>query len=256
LKASERAIDLEPSLYEAQIALATTYQQLDQIEAWRITAQKAIDLNPRLAEGYVLLGDSYGPSPAFGCAHKRDSDLAESSYRKALQLNPHFGAAHARLVTTLFWSGHEDEALRAAEEALRLLPDNVTVLRARGGALAWLRRADDVEQEVRQLGTMVAPSVLEDWELAVVSLVRGKKEEAAERFKRVIESGPVTHREIDIGRIYAEVGQAQQAAAHLQHAFELDSSCAGYVAESPAFAPYLNEPAFRALLARYQPAPR
>jgi len=90
----------------------------------------------------------------------------------------------------------------------------------------------------------------------VVNLLRGKKEEAAERFKHAIESGPVAHREIDTRRIYAEVGLTQQAADHLQHAFALDSSCAGFVAESPAFTPYLNEPALRVLLARYQPAPR
>jgi tetratricopeptide (TPR) repeat protein len=256
LKASQRAIELEPSLYEAQIALATTYQQLGQVESWRIAVQKAIDLNPRLAEGYVVLGDSYALSPAFGCARKRDSDLAERSYRKALQLDPHFSAAYSRLISNLFWSGREDEALRTAEEALRLLPGNVNLLNARAGALIWLRKANELEKQVRQLETMAAPSVLEEWELAVVDLVRGKNQEAAEGFRHAIESGPVAHREIDTGRIYAEVGQAQQAAAHLQHAFELDSSCAGFVAESPEFRPYLNEPALRMLLARYQPAPR
>jgi tetratricopeptide (TPR) repeat protein len=72
LRASRRATKLAPSSYDAQVALAVTYQQLEQVESWRIAAQKAIDVNPRLPEAYVSLGDSYGPSPAYGCAHLRD----------------------------------------------------------------------------------------------------------------------------------------------------------------------------------------
>jgi tetratricopeptide (TPR) repeat protein len=251
LRASQRALELDPSLYEAQVALAATYQQLEQVESWRIAAQKAIDLNPRLAEGYVLIGDSYGSSPGFGCARKRDPELAERSYRKALKLNPSFGSAHARLATTFFWSGRDEDALRQSEEALRILPNNISIQRVRAASLAWLGRTDELEQQVRKLATLVPPSILDKWALAVVNLLRGDVKNAAAGFEAAITGGPVIVREIDIGRIYAQVGRMNEAVGHLQHAFVLDSSCVAFVSENPSFAPYRKDPGIKALLSKY-----
>jgi serine/threonine protein kinase/tetratricopeptide (TPR) repeat protein len=253
LRASQRAIELAPSLYDAHIALAATYQQLEQVESWRIAAQKAIDLNPRLAEAYVLIGDSYSGSPAYGCSRKRDPELAERAFRKALQLNPYFGFARERLISYLFWAGREDEALRAADEALRLLPDHAAFRMMRATALVWLGRGDDLEQQLRGIATSAPSSVIYEWFLAAVTLLHGHVEEAAGQFKPVIARGPLTLREIDTGRLYANVGRMTDAAAHLQRAFAFDASCAVFVDESPAFAAYRNEPVLRTLLWKYLP---
>jgi len=251
LRASQRAIELSPSLYEAQLALGASYQQLEQVESWRIAAQKAIDLNPRLAEGYVLLGDSYGASPAFGCARRRDPELAERSYKKALQLNPSFGSAHARLATSYFWAGRDKDALRQLDEALLLLPQNIQIQRARAAALGWLGRADELEQQLQRLGTLATPNILDKYFVSVISLLRGNPESAAKGFQAAIEAGPVNVREIDTARIYAQVGRMKDAVDHLQHAFALDSSCAVFVSENPVFAVYKNDPNLKALLTQY-----
>ncbi len=251
LRASRRAIELSPTLYEAQAALAASYQGLEQVDAWRSAARQAIELNPRLAEGYVLIGDSYMSSPAFGCARDRDSRMAEDSFRKALQLNPHFAAAHVRLGTELGWSGRSEEGLREVETALRLLPNNVALQRDRAGLLMWLGRADETEQQLRTLAAQTTPNVLDDWLLTAVLLLRGQSEEAAARFPAIIERGAVVVREIDTARLYANVGRMQDAAAHLEHAFELDSSCARFVSQNPQFAAYRDDPALRSLLSRY-----
>jgi tetratricopeptide (TPR) repeat protein len=251
LRASRRAIELSPTLYEAQAALAASYQGLEQVDAWRSAARKAIELNPRLAEGYVLIGDSYISSPAFGCARDRDSRVAEDSFRKALQLNPYFAAAHVRLDTELEWSGRSEEGLRENETALRLLPNNVALQRERAALLMWLGRADEAEQQLRTLAAQTTPNVLDDMLLTAVLLLRGQAEEAAARFPAIIERGAVVVREIDTGRLYANVGRMQDAAAHLEHAFALDSSCARFVAQNPEFAAYRDDPAIRSLLSRY-----
>jgi tetratricopeptide (TPR) repeat protein len=251
LRASRRAIELSPTLYEAQAALAASYQGLEQVDAWRSAARKAIELNPRLAEGYVLIGDSYVSSPAFGCARDRDSRMAEDSFRKALELNPYFAAAHVRLAAELEWSGRTEEGLRELETALRLLPNNVALLRARATGLMWLGRADETEQQLRALAAQTPPNVLDDWLLTAVLLLRGQAEEAAARFPAIIQRGAVVVREIDTGRLYANVGRMQDAAAHLEHALALDSSCARFVAQNPHFAAYQDDPAIRSLLSRY-----
>jgi ADP-ribosylglycohydrolase len=133
------------------------------------------------------------------------------------------------------------------------------------GLMADPDRLARFEREARVLASLNHPHITaiygvetsNDVRALILELVDGeKKKRHAERFRHAIESGPVAHREIDTGRIYAAVGLTQQAADHLQHALALDSSCAGFVAERPAFAPYRKEPAFRELLARYQPTPR
>jgi TolB-like protein len=256
LRASQRAIELAPSLYDAHIALAATYQQLEQVESWRIAAQRAIDLNPRLAEAYILIGDSYSASPVNGCSRKRDPELAERAYRKALQLNPYFPYAHVRLIGYLSWAGREDEALREADEALRLLPGNVSLVQVRAIPLVWLGRGDELQQQLRTIVNIVNTSgsnILYGWELAAVALLHGHLEDAAAQFKPVIERGPLILREIDTGRLYANVGRMTEAAAHLQRAFALDASCAAFVDESPAFAAYRNDPVLRTLLSTYVP---
>jgi TolB-like protein/Tfp pilus assembly protein PilF/predicted Ser/Thr protein kinase len=251
LRASRRAIELSPVLYEAQAALAASYQGLEQVDAWRSAARKTIELNPRLAEGYVLIGDSYASSPAFGCARDRDSRMAEDSFRKALQLNPYFVAAHLRLAAELQWSGRTEEGLNEADAALRLLPNNVTLQRTRAGLLMWSGRADESEQQLRTLGTQTTGNVLDDWLVTAVLVLRGQADEAAARFPAIIERGPVVVREIDTARLYANVGRMQEAASHLEHAFALDSSCARFVAQNPQFAAYRDDPAVRPLLSRY-----
>ena len=251
LSASQRAIDLDPLLYDGRLALAIAYQQLEEAESWRDNARKAIDMNPRLAEAYVVLGDSYGASPAFGCLRKRDTEMAVSYYRKALDLNPSFGPAHARLATTLYWSGREEEGLAVLKDAISRQPGSLLLNRGLGGGFLWSGRADELEKQLQKLGTMASPTVLDKWMMGALHLFRGRTNEAATTFKEVIEAGPAILREIDTGRLYAKVGRMEDAAQHLQRAFSLDPGCATFVRESGAFAPYRDHAAFRNLLSRY-----
>jgi tetratricopeptide (TPR) repeat protein len=224
---------------------------MEQVDSWRDAARKAIDMNPRLAEAYVLLGDSYGPSPGNGCSRERNVELAETQYRKALDLNPSFGAAHARLATTLSWSRRESDAVAVSKNAARLLPNNVLINRTLAGNLLWSGKADELETQTQKVASMTTSTMLDKWMIAVLDLLRGRYENAAAKFPEVIAAGPVILREIDTGRIYAQVGRMKESTAHLQHAFELDPACATFVSWSPAFAPYRGDPALRDLLERY-----
>jgi tetratricopeptide (TPR) repeat protein len=248
LQASQHAVELDNTLYDAHVALAATYQQLEQVESWRITAEKAIWLNPRLADAYVILGDSYGASPAFGCSRKRDLQLAESYYRTALKLNPSFGLAHVRLSSTLQWSGREADSLRQVDEALHEMPTNLALLRARAAALTWLGRTEELAQQLRNNSAIGTTGIVDQWMVGAVSVLRGDAETAAAQFKPVIESGPAIVREIDTGRIYAQAGRMKEAAGHLRHALALDASCAAFISENPGFAKYRSAPEFKDLL--------
>src|SRR4029077_5194182 len=92
-------------------------------------------------------------SPAWGCARHRDAELAERYFRKALHLDPRFGLAHNALVSRRTGAGRPAEALRAADEALRALPDHVDVHRARAITLLRLGRIDESEEQLAHLAT-------------------------------------------------------------------------------------------------------
>ncbi len=255
LRAALRATELDSSLYEAQVSLALAHQAMGRTEPWRIAAQKAIELNPRLAEAYVLMSDSYRGGPAFACARQRDAVLAERFLARALELDPRSAAAYTALAMHLSWSGREAESLSRLDEALKVLPGSVDLLRVRSVALIWLGRADDAERQLVELARVSPPSIQDEFVRGVVDLRRGDLENARRRFQAVVDRGLVTLTHIDTGRAYSQVGRMKDAVAHLEHAFAADAACPAFIATSPAFAPYREEPEFRALFARY-PATR
>ena len=248
LAAAERAVQLDPSLYEAQIALALTYRGMENVELWRTAALKATELNPRLPEAYVLLGQSYFASPAWGCARHRDSDLAERYFRKALQLDPRFGLAHNALIYHLTWAGRASEGLRAADEALRVLPDHMDLIRARAITLLQLGQIDGVEEQLAHLTTESANSVQDEWVLAAIDLLRGRLERAATRFEAVIARGPRCLREIDTSLIYCRISDFDRAATHLTEACGADQACATFVQQCQLFVEYRRNPAIASVL--------
>ena len=235
LAAARRAAGLNPSLYEAQIALALAYRGID-VELWRTAALKAMELNPRLAEAYVLLGQSYFSSPAWGCARHRDSELAERYFRKGLQIDPRFGLGHNALIYHLRWAGRPTEALQGAEEAIRLLPDHMDLLRARAMTLMQLGRLDEAAEQFAQMALEPTDSVQDEWALAAIDLLRGRFEPGDARLDASIARGPRVLRNLDTALVYCHVGNFARAATHLRAACAEDPACATFVEQCPAFA--------------------
>lgn len=248
LPTAERAAELDPSLYEAQIALALAYRGMEDVERWRTAALKASELNPRMAEAYVLLGQSYFAAPAWGFTRHRDRDLAERYLRKALQLDPRFGLGHNALIYHRLWDGRPTDALRAADDAVGALPDHVDLLRARAMTLVQLGRVNEAEDHLAQLATESTNSVQDEWALAAIDLLRGRLQRAAARFDAVIARGPRLSREIDTTRLYCQIGDFMTAAAHLRAACTADPACARFVEQCQAFAEYRGADAIAAAL--------
>jgi DNA-binding winged helix-turn-helix (wHTH) protein len=77
LQGARRAVELDPSLYDAHAALALASREAGLVVPWRAEARTAIKLNARLAEAYVLLADSFFAAPGWGCPRDRDFEPAE-----------------------------------------------------------------------------------------------------------------------------------------------------------------------------------
>ena len=240
LTAAQRAADLDGSLYEAQIALALAYRGMEDVDRWRAAALKASELNPRLAEAYVLLGQSYFAAPAWGFDRHRDGELAQVYLRKALRLDPRFGLAHNALVHHLRWAGHADEALQAADEAIRVLPDHTDLLRTRAVTLVQLGRLQEAEEACARLANEMTNGVLEEWASAAIDLLRGQLERGGARLEAVIARGPRVLRELDTALIYCHTGRFADAALHVRAACDADAACVRFVEQCPAFADFLR----------------
>jgi hypothetical protein len=78
------------------------------------------------------------------------------------------------LIYHLTWAGRELDALHEADEAVRRLPTDVNVLRARATVLLWLRRPDDRERPLRDVVGIAPRSIQDEWGFAVVDLLRGQ----------------------------------------------------------------------------------
>ncbi|HSF15175.1 MAG TPA: protein kinase [Vicinamibacteria bacterium] len=250
LAAATRASELYPSLYEAHIALALTYREMEDTDSWRSSAQKAISLNPRLAEGYVLLADSYNSAPAWSCSRERDPELAESYYRKALRIDPRF-AVQSNLIYNLIWEGRSVDGLRLGDEGLSVLPGNRAVRRARSHALVHLNRPSEAQQGIHEITGGKNLSSMDEFIWGFADLQLGNLQAAARRFEKALALLPSTRNEIEVAHAYLSTNHVEQGLAHLERTFKIDAACAEFAAESPLFAAYRNHPDFRALLARY-----
>ena len=136
--------------------------------------------------------------------------------------------------------------LRAVDEALKVLPGNVDLVRARSVALIWLGRGDEAARQLETLPQASGATVQDEFVRGVIDLQRGDSENARRRFQAVVDRGPVTLAHIDAGRAYSQVGRMKEAAAHLERAFVADAACPAYIATSAPFTRRREDPAFPA----------
>jgi serine/threonine protein kinase/TolB-like protein len=251
LKASQRAVAINPMLYEAQVSLALAHRELAQTEPQRQAAQRAIELNPRLAEAYEILATSYSAGP-FDCARQRDPGMAERLYAKAVELDPQLVTAHVSRAASMGWDGRVQDGFDYLTRMRDVWPTDVRVLRFRAVALLWLQRPDEAEEQVREVASLGPTSVQDEWVLAGVELVRGNRDASKRRFAAAIARGPVPLREIDTAFLYGLIGDPHTAARHLEHAFVADPSCPAFVAQSANFARFRDHPAIQDVMSKHR----
>jgi eukaryotic-like serine/threonine-protein kinase len=249
---AQRAVELDSSSYEAHVALALAHRESGQREPWRAAARKAIVLNPRFSEGYALLGDSYSEGPGWGCSPDMDSDLAVSSYRTALQIDPTVYAYYANFSGTLLRAGRPEEALKVADENLQRHPTNRAGSRERAHALLELGRLDEAERMMRDAIADRGPRVQDHMDLAMIELKRGRLHAAANGFEKAISLWGHSQRPM-IAREYFKASLLAPGLHHLEESFRLDPACAQWLLRtSSAYWTIIRaNPEARALMERY-----
>lgn len=173
----EEALEAEPGLALAHAGLATSYCMLALFAhedprrvfpAAQKAALRALELDDLLAEAHIALANTL-------LYAEHDWAGAESAFRRAIDLQPNSPQAHGYFTALLGFAGRMDEAIREAEESLRLDPLSAganfcvgwTLYRARryAEAIRQFERAVERFPRFNAAKTLLAVCVLEAGQL-------------------------------------------------------------------------------------------
>ncbi len=283
----EQAIKEDPRYAVAYAGLADYYNVLpfykrvaprDVFPRAKLAAEHALALDDGLAEAHASL--------AFVKAYYDwDWAGAEREFRRALELNPSYGAAHHSYSRLLAALGRIDEALAEIGRAEQVEPISLVLKANTAMILFFGRRYDDAIQRLHETLELDSTFSVAHWGLGLAYEQQGlypraiaELEKAASLSKRdpnvlaslghvyavahhVPEAGQVIDELVKqsgqgyvssyfFAVIYAGRGEANQAVAALSRAAEERSTLLVYLRMDPRFAALRSDPRFRALLRR------
>lgn len=144
---------------------------------------------------YMWLGTSY--------AQVGLPDKAISAFEKAIDLQPYDWLNYNRFGYFYFNQGRYADAAREYEAALKLTPDNATLLLNLGGVLYELRRYDQAQIVLQR--SLAIHATLDGWlNLGLVYKKRGQWAEAADAYEKALEVDPDRYVAWeDLAKVYA-----------------------------------------------------
>ncbi len=246
--AASKAVELDDTLADAHVALATANLPVDRSwEAAELEAQRAIALNPNNARAHQYYGYFLSAMGRF--------DQAIAEMRRARDLDPLSPMVQGALGTTLYRAGRYDEAL----EQLRQVPDPDADSEQRHRCLAAIyeRKGMQAEAMTELLASLrfsgrerLAASVeriyrSSGYAEAKQELLRAHLEEALRRRARL---GPGWSLAIVVANDYALLGRKQEALQWLDKAIRERDGKLLYVSVDDPFRPFRSDPGFQAEL--------
>ena len=217
IDAFREAIDLDPGYSLAYAGLADCYNFLgafgiaalppnDTMPKARAAALKALEVNDSLAEAHTSL--------AFvKLYYDWDWSGAESEFKRAIELDHNYAAAHQWYSHLLMARGRTAEAVAAAKRAVELdplsLPANMNV----GWQYDWARQPELAVQQLRRTLELDPTFAQGLWGLGLAYAQKGMTQEAiAELQKAVAFSEGNAVYLASLGRVYAIAGRTADAA--------------------------------------------
>jgi TolB-like protein/Tfp pilus assembly protein PilF len=283
----EQAIKEDPRYAFAYAGLADYYNVLpfyrrvsprNVFPRAKAAAEQALALDDGLAEAHASL--------AFVKAYYDwDWAGAEREFRRALELNPSYGAAHHSYSRLLAAMGRIDEATAEIRRAEQVEPISMVLKANTGMILFFGRRYDDAIQQLQETLELDSTFGVAHWGIGLAYEQKGmypraiaeleKAASLSQRDPNVLSSlghaYAVAHRLPEAGHlvdelekqsrqgyvssyffalIYAGRGEADRAVAALSQAAEERSTLLVYLRMDPRFAELHADPRFRALLRR------
>ena len=184
-----RAIVLDSTFARPHAALADAYNFLGNYSAIsqavargaaKAEALRALELDPDLGEAYVSLAQ-------VKMEFEWDWDGAERDYRRAIELNPGYAAAHQYYAEYLARMGRHQEALASVNRALALDPLSPSINGMKGTVYYYGREPEEAIEQYRKTLGLQEDQVLARFCLGLALLQLKRYPEAIAEFKRSVE---------------------------------------------------------------------
>jgi TolB-like protein/Flp pilus assembly protein TadD/DNA-binding winged helix-turn-helix (wHTH) protein len=133
--ACRKALQLDPSRDETEMALATLYLASGRHEQAEAVYRGLLARRPQDADVYVGLGRAL--------EGQNQREEAERSFRKAVEVEPSYWQTYTALGNFLFNSGRAEEAIAPYQKAAELVPRSASAYNNVGGALLFAGRVNE-----------------------------------------------------------------------------------------------------------------
>ncbi|MCI4331979.1 MAG: tetratricopeptide repeat protein [Thermoplasmata archaeon] len=283
----ERAIEQDRTFALAYSGIADAWAQLGWLEysapteafpRAREAAERALALDDRLAEAHASLG-------FVRFLYERDWGATERELLRAIALNPSYPQGHQYYADYLKAMGRLDEALVEMKVAIQLDPLSMAVNTGLGHVLylsrnfdaaivqyrvalgidpsfgpahLWFGRPylqkgmyDEAIAEIRQAVESSGKSTISIAVLAHAYASAGRRPEALEILNELLDRSRTRYTpSYWLALVYTGLGDADQAIAWLERAYEERSSWLLWIKVEPRFDPLRSDPRFATLLLR------
>jgi TolB-like protein/DNA-binding winged helix-turn-helix (wHTH) protein/Tfp pilus assembly protein PilF len=235
-EAIRRALELDPTLAEAHIAMAAArFNEWDFSGAER-ESRRAIELNPSDA----LAHNWYGYY--LGAVGRHEDHVREA--RRALALDPLSRMSNGNLATGLFNSGQYTEALEQTNRALALDSNLTTAIQLRAALHARMHQYTEALEEFRKMGDLMG--------VAEVEARFGNQNAARAAFARFVQSYPAERPlpQVEIACFFSLLGDTDEAFRRLELAYGEHDSKFLFLKSAPELEPLRKDARFAFLLNR------
>ena len=239
-------------------------------------ALRALEIGHNLAEAHTALG--------LATVYDYDFSTAEREFERAIELNPRYAHAHAMFSFLLVWTGRYEEAYTEVQRALRLDPlSSIT-----NSMVGWIylhgRRYDQAIEQLQKTLELDPRSCISWAFLGWAQSCKSLHESAITSLRKSCElypgSGPIAWlgqvyatagyrceavkileqlQELSkeqyvtpygVGRIYAAMGQTEEAFRWLETAYEQRGNWMVFLKVDPVFDDLRSDPRFQDLMRR------
>lgn len=285
----QQAMDKDPGYAQAYVGVADSYTILasaaydaipprEAMPKAKAAALKALELDPGLGEAHVSLARVLS-------AYDWDFPEAEREFKRTFELSPSYPNAHHFYAVHLMSMGRQEEAIAEERRALELDPLSLTFRHNLARALHYAHRNEEAMAEERGILEMDPNFYQAHTLLGWVFLDQGQKEEALAELRSALErSGAAlialsnlgyaqgvtgnraeaatmletlselsTQRYIPayhFARVYAGLGEKDQAFAYLEKAYQERSNYLLFLKVIDPMVPLRSDPRFQQLLHR------
>jgi tetratricopeptide (TPR) repeat protein len=144
-----------------------------------LAMQSEVELDPLSSMSQSPLGTAYFLA--------RQYDRAIEQYRNALELSPHYGAAHMFLGMTLILLGKPGEGVRAVETGVSLMGRSPLFLAALGSAYAKAGRIGDAQKILAELQALAQKAYVPSFHFALIYMGLGETDKCLDWLEKAIE---------------------------------------------------------------------